>query len=75
MPVLLRLLARFGAIVGILLCLAPGFLRLVGQFWWASFQLGTVFMTGIAFLVISAVCYLALLVEFPDEIREDRNRP
>lgn len=74
MPVMLRLMARFSAVLGILLCLAPGLLRVLGQFWWASFQLGTLFMAGVAFLVIAAVCYLALLVEFPDEIREDRVR-
>lgn len=74
MPTLLRLVARFSAIVGILFCLAPGFLRLVGQFWWASFQLGTLFMAGIAALAVSAVCYLAILVEYPDEVADDRSR-
>ncbi len=57
---LLLLLGRAAGLLGLLVCLASGLVRLSGKFYLAGFQLATLLQAGIGLTV--AACFLLLLV-------------
>ncbi|HMV04597.1 MAG TPA: hypothetical protein PKA30_03510 [Accumulibacter sp.] len=57
---LLLLLGRAAGVLGLLVCVVAGAVRLSGSFYLAGFQVGTLLQTGIGLVVVA--CFLLLLV-------------
>lgn len=57
---LLLLLGRAAGFVGLLMCVVAAVARLLGKYYLAGFQLGTMLQAGIAAVVVG--CFLLLLV-------------
>ncbi|WP_291986808.1 hypothetical protein [Candidatus Accumulibacter sp. ACC007] len=58
---LLLLLGRAVGFAGLLLCVVSAVARLLGNYWLAGFQLGTLLQAGIAAVVIG--CFLLLVAQ------------
>jgi hypothetical protein len=58
---LLLLLGRAAGFAGVLLCVVAAVARLIGTYWLAGFQLGTLMQAGIAGVVIG--CFLLLVAQ------------
>jgi hypothetical protein len=61
MDVLLLSLGRAAGFAGVLLCVVVAVARLLGNYWLAGFQLGTLMQAGIAGVVIG--CFLLLVAQ------------
>lgn len=57
----LLLLGRAVGFAGVLLCVIAGVARLIGNFWLAGFELGTLLQAGIAGVGIG--CFLLLVAQ------------
>lgn len=61
MRVLLSLMGSLAGWAGILVCLAAGALRVGGNFFFAGYELNTIFLAGLALLVAGAFMKLEAL--------------
>ncbi|EXI89272.1 MAG: hypothetical protein AW11_01595 [Candidatus Accumulibacter regalis] len=61
MDALLLLLGRVVGFAGLLLCVVAAVARLLGNYWLAGIQLGTLMQAGIAAVVIG--CFLLLVAQ------------
>ena len=61
MDVLLLLLGRAAGFAGVLLCVVAVVARVLGNYWLAGFQLGTLMQAGIAGVAIG--CFLLLVAQ------------
>lgn len=58
---LLLWIARLLGLAGAIVCVAAIGVRLSGQFWLGSFQLGTLLLAGMALMVGGCLCFLAVI--------------
>lgn len=61
MKVLLSLMGSLAGWAGILVCLAAGALRVGGNFFFAGYELNTIFLAGLALIVAGAFVKLEAL--------------
>ena len=62
---LLLLAGRITGIVGLLLCVWAGVVRMTGSYFAAGFQIGTLLLAGMAMMVLACVCFLWVLTGRP----------
>ncbi len=60
---LLVWIGRLAGIAGVALCAVAVVARLVGAYWLAGFQVGTLLLVGVAGMVLGCLAYLAALTE------------
>lgn len=58
---LLLLVGRIAGVVGVLVCAWAIVSRLVGSYYTAGFQIGTLMLAGMAAMLIACVCLLLVL--------------
>ena len=65
MQTLLTWIARLAGLMGIALIAVAFGARLLGAYWLAGFQTGTILQGGIAATLVACLAYVAILVERP----------
>jgi len=64
---LLRWVGRLGGAAGVVLCAVAVVARLRGVYTFASFQVGTLLLAGIAAMLVGCLGYLAAIAERPQK--------
>lgn len=63
MDALLLWMGRIAGISGILLSALAVALRLTGNYWFAGFQIGTLFAGGAVAMILGCLCFAAFLAQ------------
>jgi hypothetical protein len=63
METLLISTGRLAGLVGVVLCVIAGGVRLSGAYWLGGFQVITLLQAGIASMVLGCLCLLMVLLE------------
>jgi hypothetical protein len=54
-------IGRLGGLVGVFVSVVAVATRMTGSYWLGGFQVGTLFLAGIAAMVFGCFCFLAVL--------------
>lgn len=60
---LLLWIGRVAGVGGVLLCAVAAVLRVIGRFWFGGVQIGTLFLMGMAVMIVGCLCFLAVLTD------------
>ncbi|HWD23324.1 MAG TPA: hypothetical protein VG591_09365 [Burkholderiales bacterium] len=66
MRTLLIWIARLAGLLGVAAIAAAVAGRLVGEYWLAGFQVGTILQAGMAATLVACLAYITVLVERPN---------